>query len=155
MDADLRGFRDPLAPVRRYRQSLLDQAAGVHAGVHARVMQAETAHIDAVQRLDAAVEQTSQAWRHRTDPRLHEGLLAHLTQQQARVLAAAQETDRLREELEQARSLMLMRQRQMDALDRHRERALADYRLAWHRQSAAQADTDWIARAGLRKRVGP
>jgi hypothetical protein len=151
--ADLRGFRDPLTPLRQRREWLLERAIGAAAKLRLHLAQAEQDHKLAGQRLQAASSRAVQMWRERTDPSAQVGLLAYLAQLHEAVAAAAREEERLRNKLAEATQLVLARQQQVEMLVCHREDALAEYRVAQTRKVAGQADDDWTARAGFRGQV--
>lgn len=147
---DLRGFQDPLAPLRKRREWQLDQALATAGALRVRVSEAEARRRHAIEQLQNQSALAAQAWAKRRDPCAHARLLPYLVQRHASVLACEDEERRLREELADAQKAALRRQQEVDVLERHRSEQMADYRLMQERKLAVQADREWNARSPVR-----
>lgn len=147
--ADLRGFRDPLAALRKQREWRLDAALAAAARARAQLAQAKLRHEEAMQEFDVQAGRAADAWVRRPDPGAQLRLLPYLAQQHAVTMSAAQEAERLEQAFDEAQELVVRRQQELEALERHREDLLARFHVDQERKASAEMDRDWIARAAL------
>lgn len=147
---DLRGFPDPLAPLRKRREWQLDQALATAGALRVRVVEAQARRQHAAEQLQDQSALAAEAWQKRRDPCAHARLLPYLAQQHACVLECEEEEQRLRDELALAQKAARRRQQEVDVLEHHRSEEMADYRLTQERKLAAEADREWNARSPFR-----
>lgn len=147
---DLRGFQDPLAPLRKRREWQLDEALAIAGALRVQVSEAQAQRTHAAEQLQGQCSFAAEAWLKRRDPFAHTRLLSYLAHQHAAVLACESAEQRLREQLADARRAVLRGQQAVDVLERHRSDEMADYRQMQERHGAAEADRDWNARSPFR-----
>jgi len=153
---DLRGFRDALEPVRRQREWELDRAIARLAAARAAHLRSQESERAAQWETESQSQIAAQAWTRHGDPTARGRLLEFLVQLQQRQIDIARQTAKLAGELAVAQAALLQRQQELEALQRHRADALAEYRLEQDRRAAAQADDAWLARSTQNQEgVGP
>ena len=148
--ADLRGFRYALEPLRQKREWELDLLQREVASLAVRVEAAYATLADLHARRMAAAESAARACLERVDPVAHRQSLAYLAQLQGRVVEARRERDALAAEKTEAMARCIAGQQKLELLARNREDALRDYAAEQSIRLAAEADGDWIMRCHWR-----
>lgn len=145
---DLRGFRDPLAPLRQQRSWALDRAVAALGAARLAHREASERQREAFEELQAQAQAIANAWSRRGDPGAQARLLAYLAQLQQRHAQAEGETAQCMRALAEAQAEVISRERDVQALERQRQEALEAYRLEQERKLASVADEAWLVRRG-------
>jgi hypothetical protein len=90
--------------------------------------------------------QASLAWCQRPDPQSQTRVLAHLTQSQGLIKQANWELQAIQTRLNEARQACVVRQRELELTESHRQSCLQAHITQEQRAMAAQADDEWITR---------
>lgn len=146
---DLRGFQDPLDPVRTSRQWQLDAALAALAALRGKQAENHARQRMAEHECKAQSDLAAHAWTSRGDPATQARLLAYLAGLQGRKLALEREAGELAHAVGEAQDAVLRLQCKVEVLERHRCDSLASYRSEQERKTMAGADQDWSARAAL------
>lgn len=146
MNIDFRDFKYALEPLRRRRIWQLDAAKSdlhrVESGIRrqeAAVMALHSEH--ALQNLHAGNVIAAM-----NDPVGYPRLLRWLVQLRDAIQENENILNGLHAQRDQARERCLVRQRQLDVVERHREKSLAEFIVQDQRRASAENDREWLTR---------
>lgn len=143
---DLRGFAYDLEPLRQRRRWQLDavQRRLVRSQAELRTAQRDLEGERAA--LEAAARGASDRALQRMDPRAHADSLLWLARLRRRIEQCEALCERLRADCRRLGQESLSRQQSLEAVEAHRDEALAEFAQGTQRLQAVEADRDWLAR---------
>jgi hypothetical protein len=146
---DLRGFAYALEPLRQRRQWQLDalQLRFARLQMELRAAQVEFEMMQATHKA-AAVHVAGRATQ-QMDPRAHAHSLQWLAQLRARMAQSEALCERLEADCGRVGRACLSDQQKLNAIEAHRDDAVADFAQDLHRRQSVEADRDWLARRAV------
>ena len=146
MSVDLRGFRYEADAILAQRRWQLDAAVAELGRLQERLAATRTSLADLRTQLKSHCGTCADGRSVRIDPSSHVRALHWLAQLQGRIALVVARVEKLEQERDAASQRLRELQCKVDALDAHRDDAVAEFTLGQVARNAAEADRDWLAR---------
>jgi chromosome segregation ATPase len=145
MKTDLRAFRYEADAILQQRRWQLDAAVAELGRRQGQLAAADASLSDLRAQMQAQCGASLEGRLVRIDPQMHVGSLQWLAQLQGRIDIAIAHRDAIERERDAAGQRLRELQCKVDALEAHREDAVAEFAVEQASRDAAQADRDWLA----------
>ena len=146
MSVDLRGFRHEAEAILQQRRWQLEAAVAALGRLQAQLAAVRTSLSDLQAELASSCGTCVDGRTVRLDPQAHVRSLHWLAQLQGRIGAAAARLEGVERERDAAGRRLRELQAKVDALEAHRDDAIAEFAGEQAARQASEADRDWLAR---------